>query len=217
MGIDLGQHLLHIVALDGSLDLTKVEVVDAADSDGLALLLSAAHVVAIDAPERLSTAPHSDEEGLSPKFRTARCAEIALGREKRIWVPWVTPTSEQPCPGWMEVGFRVFEIARRCSSNVIEVFPYAGFRTLAGSRMPSKLTAAGLLTRSELLVTAGVKIEDPEMWSHDSLDACLAALVAQQFDGGIADAIGCGHDGSAIWLPPLLGRQSSSRSSRYSM
>ncbi len=201
VGIDLGQRRIHLVALDHSLRLANALVMDVADIEGLPLVLHGARVVAIDAPEALSTAPHTDDESLSPKFRTARCAEIALGREKRIWVPWVTPSADQVCPPWMTVGFQVFELARGTCERVIEVFPHAGFRTLTGGKVPSKLTAAGLVARAQLLEAADVKIEALKMWSHDSLDACLAALIAQQADIGEAEAVSCGHDHSAIWLP----------------
>lgn len=157
-------------------------------------------MVAIDTLEEPSTAPHAGDETLSPKFRTARCAEIALGRERAIWVPWVTPTELDVCPGWMKVGFEVFAGARETGARVVEVFPHAGFRTLAGAKVPSKLTAAGLLARAELLRRAGVSVDGLDM-SHDSLDACLAALIARQVGTGVADRVSCGHDGSAIWLP----------------
>lgn len=201
VGIDLGSHRIHVVALNDSLGLANAWVMDVADIEGLPLMLTGARVVAIDAPESLSTAPHADDGTLSRKFRSARCAEIALGRERAIWVPWVTPTKDQPCPGWMKVGFQVFELARRVCDRVIEVFPHAGFRTLAGGKVPSKQTAAGLVARAQLLEKAGVKIEGLEMWSHDSLDACLAALIGQQADAGMAETVTCAHDGSAMWLP----------------
>jgi predicted nuclease with RNAse H fold len=40
-----------------------------------------------------------------------------------------------------------------------------------------------------------------EMWSHDGLDALLAALTAARCAEGVAVEVTCGHDGSAIWLP----------------
>lgn len=201
VGIDLGQRRIHVVCLDDALALSDAWVVDADDVDGLSLMVGGARVIAIDSPEALSTAPHHDDESLSPKFRDARCAEIALGRDRGIWVPWVTPTTEAASPGWMHVGFQVFSIARRSAGRVIEVFPHAGFRTLAGARVPSKLTAAGSLARSELLARAGVTIKGLEMWSHDGLDACLAAVIARQADRGVAEPVSCDHDGSRIWLP----------------
>jgi hypothetical protein len=39
------------------------------------------------------------------------------------------------------------------------------------------------------------------LWSHDALDATVAALLALQATEGTAVAVGCGHDNSAIWIP----------------
>src|SRR5688500_7795194 len=103
VGIDLGQRRIHVVALDDDLSLMDAWVVDAHDVEGLTPILQDARVIAIDSPAAPSTAPHHDDECLSRKFRGARCAEIALGRDRGIWVPWVTPTKEAACPGWMQV------------------------------------------------------------------------------------------------------------------
>jgi hypothetical protein len=40
------------------------------------------------------------------------------------------------------------------------------------------------------------------MWSHDALDALLGSLVAIHHKAGTALRASCGHDLSAIWLPP---------------
>ena len=201
VGIDLGQRRVHAVSLDQNLRLAFATVVDVADLDSLRERLAEARVVAIDAPEALSTAPHAADEALGRKFRSGRCAEVALGREHGIWVPWVTPIAGQPLAPWMEVGFQVFELAKSTSAQVVEVFPHAGFRILAGGGTPSKQTAAGLRLRAELLKSRGVEVDALEMWSHDSLDSCLAALIAHDVAQGAAVRVGCGHDGSAIWLP----------------
>ena len=201
IGIDLGQHRVHVVALDARMSLSAAIVIDASDLDALEPALAGASAIAIDAPEALSTAPHATEETLSPKFRTARCAEIALGRQHKIWVPWVTPVQGAPVPGWMDVGFRVFDIARRGTGRVVEVFPHAAFTALAGSKVPSKTTAVGISARVELLIRAGVRVEGLEVWSHDSLDACVAAAVARDVARSAATKASCEHDGSAIWLP----------------
>ena len=200
-GSTWGNDGVHVAVLDRQLGLRLASVVDVADLSSLRQCLADADVIAIDAPEALSSAPHAADEALSPKFRTARCAEIALGLEHRIWVPWVTPTVDRPLSPWMEVGFRVFEVAKSSGAQVAEVFPHAGFRTLAARRIPSKQTAEGLRVRVELLRQRGVTIDALEMWSHDSLDALLAAIVAYDVAQGTAVRVGCGHDASAIWLP----------------
>ena len=60
--------------------------------------------------------------------------------------------------------------------------------------------------RAGLLRAAGLSAPGLEAWNHDALDAGSAALVALHRARGTARAVGCGHDGSAIWLPaPLAG------------
>ncbi len=205
VGIDLGQRRVHVVGLNEKLALVAAHVIDVDEMESLEPLLQQAQVVAIDAPEALSTGPHSDDVALGNKFRSARCAEVSLGREHAVWVPWVTPTADQPLPAWMSVGFQVFELVKSRGVRAIEVFPYAGFRTLAGRRIPSKQTAKGLRVRAHLLGESGVRVEALDMWSHDSLDAGLAALVARQASEGHAQRVGCGHDESAIFLPRVVG------------
>ena len=55
--------------------------------------------------------------------------------------------------------------------------------------------------RVELLQARGIADPQLAMWSHDALDALLAALVARDYGEGRAQRVGCGHDESAIWLP----------------
>src|SRR5207244_2034267 len=105
-------------------------------------------------PERLSTGPHRDDTTLKPKFRVARCGEIELGRAFGLWVPWVTPVA-LPVPGWMAVGFGLFDRLRAQGLRPIEVFPYAVFHRLNGTRPPRKTTPAGAARRVALLHEAG--------------------------------------------------------------
>lgn len=204
VGIDVGAKRLHLVTLGPQAELGTTAVLDAADTDGLRPHLTDAAVVAIDAPAALSTAPHADDETLAPKFRTGRCAEIDLGRRDRIWVPWVTPTADQPLPGWMKVGFDVFAVANELCGDVIEVSPFAGYRVLAGTtKLPNKQTAAGTALRVDLLRREGLEVEALGMWSHDSLDAALAALIALRKGEEAAEGVTCGHDGTAIFVPTL--------------
>lgn len=92
-------------------------------------------------------------------------------------------------------------MANELCADVIEVYPHACFRVLAGKKLASKQTAAGTAERVSLLQEAGLEIQGLEMWSHDSLDAAVAALVAQRKSIGSATAVSCGHDDSAMWLP----------------
>jgi predicted nuclease with RNAse H fold len=214
VGVDVGADRLHCVAVDAARRVTGVRIFRADEVDDLVDAVRSAHVVAVDAPAQLSTMPHEHEVGLSPKFRRGRCAEIALGREHGSWVPWVAP-AERPARGWIETGLRACEALRNggTRADVIEVFPYAGFRALAaGARLPKKQTVAGRRARAALLASAGVGERDLHAWSHDELDALLAAVIAVDVAENRAVRVSCGHDDSAIWLPaPAKGEASEPR------
>jgi predicted nuclease with RNAse H fold len=204
VGIDVGARLLHCAALNADGRILDSAVLAADDRALLRAWCADATVVAVDAPEGPSTAPHAGDAGLSPKFRAARCAEIELGRRHGCWVPWVAPRAA-PFPSWMQSGFAVYEaVGGEGGPQLIEVYPYAGFTVLAGERLPRKQSAAGRQARAELLARAGVKEERHTPRSHDTLDALMAALVARDCGAGRARAVSCGHDGSAIWLPAPL-------------
>jgi hypothetical protein len=98
----------------------------------------------------------------------------------------------------MEVGIAIHQAV---GSRAIEVYPYAGFRTLAGQTPPKKGTYAGTRDRVQLLIAAGVTGTNLAMWSHDGLDALVAARIALDHTCGTAQRISCDHDESAIWLP----------------
>lgn len=155
--------------------------------------------VAIDAPSALSSSAHADDAALAPKFRAARCGEIALGREAGVWVPWVSPPVDAvDVAGWITVGLALFAALSAAGHDPVETYPHAVFRSLAGGRVAAKSTAAGRAERVGLLRRAGIGEVTLPLWGHDGLDALAAALVAA--DPG-ARPFGCGHDGSSIWLP----------------
>ena len=164
-------------------------------------MASGATAIAIDAPAALSTAPHGEDPTISGKFRSARCCEIALGREHRLWVPWVTPVAGAPVPDWMQVGFRLYRELTTKRHAPIEVYPHAGFRLLSSASLPKKTTLAGVRERVARLEAQGIVAPWMGLWSHDALDATLAALLALRAVDGTAVAVGCGHDDSAIWIP----------------
>jgi hypothetical protein len=208
LGIDLGASAVHLAVVDsdgrGPLRVSAARTFDATDLDAVVATARGVDSVGIDAPAAPSTAVHRDDELISRKFRVARCGEIALGEQARIWVPWVTPPDPDAVPGWMRVGFSVWDALIDAGHEPIEVYPAGCFRVLAGRVPPKKTTAAGRRARIELL---GGPIELPagiELWSHDGLDALAAAFPAHQHATGVAracrhDKAGC--DGSAIWLP----------------
>lgn len=200
VGIDVGARRLHAVALDLETATVDGDVFDAGRLDELAAWVSGAGQVAIDSPDQWSTAPHKGDHHLSSKFRTARCGEIALGRDYGIWVPWTTPV--EPAPGWIHVGIDLFAALRAEGHEPVEVYPHAIFRLLAGGRrLPPKHTGAGARERVELLQQAGLSEPSLALWSHDAVDAAAAAVVALHRARGMARPATCGHDGSAIWLP----------------
>lgn len=203
VGIDVGGSRLHLVALGGDGHVLAGEVLAAEDvGDVVAWAMRfEPRRVAIDAPSALSPAVHRDDASLAPKFRVARCGEIALGREAGMWVPWVSPPAgTTDVAGWIAVGLRLFAALVEAGLEAVETFPHAAFRALAGSlRVPAKTSAEGLAHRVELLRAAGVVEPTLPLWGHDGLDACAAALVAASPDPQV---LTCGHDGSSIWLPP---------------
>jgi predicted nuclease with RNAse H fold len=207
VGIDLGARSLHVVTLAGAGARLTVHDARVVDPDALAELTpiaASARAVAIDAPAAPSRACHARDTELAPKFRTARCGEIALGRATGIWVPWPTPARAEEAPPWMHVGFAAWTECRGHGPEPMEVYPAGAFRVLAGGRVPPKTTPAGLVARRALLAE---HIEAPPgfaMWSHDGLDAAVAALTAAH--GAWGTAVAHGHhdatcDPTPVWLP----------------
>lgn len=208
VGIDLGARIVHVVALDDSGTVQLAESVPAPDVATVLPALSSEAVVAIDAPDAQQVPRHLGDVALSPKFRPARCGEIALGSLRHYWVPWVTPPRGSPCAPWMITGFGVWRTVLQRGLRAIEVYPHAAFLELSGgSRLGRKTTAEGRRQRSDLLEAAGVDLQDLDVTCHDILDAAVAAVVARDARLGTADEVSCRHadgtgsDGSAIWLP----------------
>lgn len=208
VGIDLGASTIHVVVLEGDTGgrprVADARTFAAADLNGVRALVAGAGEIAIDAPAQLSTAPHRRDASLSPKFRVARCGELALGTDAGIWVPWVTPHDDTAIPGWIAVGFDLWAGLLAAGHEPVEVYPAGVFRSLAGHVPPRKTSHAGAHTRIALLAP---RVELPptvEVWSHDGIDALGAGLVAHQKGAGAARPVGHagpGCDGSAIWLP----------------
>jgi hypothetical protein len=107
----------------------------------------------------------------------------------------------RPCPTGCRLGFRLYAELATHGHTPIEVYPYAGFRLLASTSLPKKTTLAGVQARVARLEGQGITASWMGLWSHDALDATLAALLALRAAEGTAVAVGCGHDRSAIWIP----------------
>ncbi|MBV9411077.1 MAG: DUF429 domain-containing protein [Acidimicrobiia bacterium] len=203
VGVDVGKHRFHLVAINARQRIVAAEVLPAPDTPDALRFVADARGVAVDSPGAWSTAPHAGDETVAPKFRLGRCSEIALGRQFGIWVPWSTPP--EPDPGtWMATGIGLFDALRSAGHDPVEAYPYGGFRLLAGQRLPKKTTPDGRAARADLLRRAGVEVNGLEK-SHDFLDAALVALVALQRSLGSARVATCGHDQSGIWLPAAPG------------
>ncbi|HEX3394991.1 MAG TPA: DUF429 domain-containing protein [Acidimicrobiales bacterium] len=201
IGIDVGSRHLDAVALDGMGRVTDIRTFAAADAGSVVDWVGPAAAVAIDSPDDWSTAPHATDATLSPKFRTARCAEIGLARDHGIWVPWTTPVTPQT-QTWISAGIDLFAALRAAGHDPVEVYPHGVFCVLdLGRRPPPKRTGEGRETRLRLLDAAGVSARWHDMSTHDAVDATAAALVARCHAEGDAIPATCGHDGSAIWLP----------------
>lgn len=202
VGIDVGASRLHLVALADDGRVLSAAVVPTTElAEAVAFCAGIGPVrVAVDAPSALSSLPHADDTSLAPKFRAARCGEIALGREAGVWVPWVSPpVGATDVAGWIGVGLALFAALADVDLPAVETFPHAVFRSLAGgARVPAKSTPAGLARRVELLEASGVRERTLPLWGHDGLDAGAAALVAASPEPHV---LTCGHDGSSIWLP----------------
>lgn len=212
IGVDLGAGALHVVALSMVRDPRPV-VLDVATFDpatereAFEAFCASPHI-AIDAPDKLSSGPHVGDTRLSLKFQTARCAEIALALQHRMWVPWVTPTSEHSSPAWMKVGFEAWRWLREIGEEPIEVYPHAVFWRLAGRPLNKKATVTGARQRIQALSSHVCLPRHIPAWSHDATDALAAALVAWQAAHNLTERVTCAaddpwprHDGSTIHLP----------------
>jgi predicted nuclease with RNAse H fold len=210
MGVDLGATRIDAVVVtdgaDGRAAVATVGAFAATDVDAVVELATGVTAIAIDAPAELSTAPHRGDETVNRKFRVARCGEIALGQQARIWVPWVTPADPAQVPGWMAVGFTLWRALRAAGHEPIEVYPAGIFRTLAGGPLPRKTTLPGHAARRSLLAPEAELPSTVEVWTHDGIDALAAAVTARRYSSGRARRFahaepGC--DESAVWLPAV--------------
>lgn len=203
-GVDVSSRALHAVAIDDAGRVLDRRVIPASRMDDLAALVAGAAVVAVDAPSGWSEGRHLDDADLPPKFRTARCGEVALRARYGDAVPWPTPAGPGERTGWMEAGIAVHERLADVARTV-EVFPHAAFLRLAGTRrLPRKSSPAGALRRAELLASAvEVDVDELVRWSVDDRDALAAAVTARDVARGRSAIAACdAHlDAAAIHLP----------------
>lgn len=198
-GLDVAAGRVHGVRVAGSGSRPRVTGVYAGGPTAdLLRFCAGARRVAVDAPGEPSRGAHDHDDGVAPKFRTGRCSEIPVAGIPAV--SWVTPVQGGPTPDWMVTGFEVWRLLRAAGVEVVETYPAAAYHRLNGGRWPPrKSSRPGRAARLELLRSRMELPQGAGEWSHDTLDAAVAALVA---------AIGeplphtCPNpDGSSLWLP----------------
>ncbi len=202
VGVDVGADRLHLVCLGPGYEISGTAVLDPGDRAAVSAwfaLLPPHCVVAIDGPPAPSAAPFADDTTVSRKFRHARGCEVELGLRRGIWVSFAT--GPEPLTGWTAEAALVHELTRSLGHRALETYPHAIYRTLLGRRPAKKTTGIGTMDRVGALQSVGVDHETLAMWSHDALDAAAAAVVARQHLEGVAEAVTCAIDSTAIWLP----------------
>jgi predicted nuclease with RNAse H fold len=204
VGIDVSADACYVVVLDARGRVIDGSIV--ANGGDIITAVGDATGVAIDAPDHPSTSRHAADASLARKFRSARCAEVALFRTAGFAVPWTTPPIGVEAAAWMRHGFSLWARMHDAGHGPLEAYPYAIFRQLGGAMLPPKSRRDGREARVRLLRAAGVIDPSLALWGHDGLDAAAAALLALLAHEERAHAVMCLHeaggwDGSAIWLP----------------
>lgn len=203
IGLDVGATRVHAIGLDSRGVIAAVAEIDAANARDLAVTMCAPGPlsIGIDGPAGHSAGAYADDHTLAPKFRTARGSEIALGRQRRIWVPYPTPVTEAAMAPWMRVAAGLFGLAEEHRHTPLETYPHGVFVTLAGgARLARKTTPEGGQARVALLRNAGLDVPVTG-WTHHLLDAAACALVALDHHRGTAECLRGDRDGTAAWLP----------------
>ena len=174
IGIDptAGEKEFGYVALDGNLELVRL---GDADIDELIAFLEGpeAVYVAVNAPSQVNRGlvkKKLEEDGSKSKVRKVdiRLAEFAL-RERGIAIAG-TPSREEYCPAWMQVGFTLYQRLsdigfkpygeEDANRQVMETHPFACFCALAESIPFPKPTLEGRLQRQSILFDKGLRIND---------------------------------------------------------
>jgi predicted nuclease with RNAse H fold len=211
VGIDVAADSLWMVGLAG-FPIPHVEstlLVHPFDETAAVDFCQRSSQIAIDAPGGLSALAHLEDRRISAKFRRARCSEVALARAG-IPVAWITPSQLplRPAMAWMETGFSLWQALEAKGMAPLESYPHGVMWRLAGRAMTKKQRPHGHLARIAVLRRYIELPAEIEMWSHDGLDALLAAYAAWQSVHGLAERIDCSadvewatHDGSAMLLP----------------
>lgn len=211
IGIDLSARRgLHVAILDeGVSHLPDVATTLAFVARRLPAL------VAVDAPQAPNPGRMADpafRAALTPrppegKYLEYRACEYLLVRRG---LPLYNTPRTSP-PGWMQVGFALFEGLFRLGlrlprdesdreAALFETYPAAIFAGLHGAIPPSKATPEGLAIRSALLAQAGAA--PPPGAGHDHLDALACAVAIKRYREGRAALLGEPLDGFLLLPGP---------------
>jgi Protein of unknown function (DUF429) len=151
-------------------------------------------IVAIASPRQPNLGVMADGElrrQLSPSPRSGRWVDFRLAdyliRQHNISVPQ-TPASEEACPNWMRMGFRLYSkldaLGYReyphadATRQFLEVYPHACFTVMLGLAPFPKTSLEGRIQRQLVLYEQKLKIPDPmlffeEITSHRLLNGVL--------------------------------------------
>jgi predicted nuclease with RNAse H fold len=197
VGIDVSASAFHLIGVAAG-EVVVGSVLD--DVEDVVAACTGAARIAIDAPGAPARGVHAEEPGRPAKVRAGRCGEVAAAEQLGVWVPWVTQAAGR-CPPWMESGFALWVALAQAGHAPIEVYP-AGSVWLQARRWPPKKTTVAGLTARRALLEAHLRLPPfAELWSHDAVDATIAAAVAAQGEGALcATHAEAGCDGSAIWF-----------------
>jgi predicted nuclease with RNAse H fold len=177
IGIDpaSGRKDFSFAVLDGNLNLANLAD---ADMEELLAFLDKPEIacVAVNAPSRVNLGmvkKKLEDKNANPS-RTIRGSDIRLAeyelRERGINLAG-TPSREEFCPSWMQVGFDLYQKlsemdfknyeADGATKQVLETNPYACFCALLEGIPFPKTTLEGRLQRQLVLYDKGLHITDP--------------------------------------------------------
>jgi predicted nuclease with RNAse H fold len=176
IGIDpaSGNKDFSYAVLDGNLNLVTLSD---ADMDEMVAFLAErdSAFVAVNAPARVNQGlvKKKLEDERSMPGRTLRGVDIRLAEyelhERGIAVTG-TPSREEFCPAWMQVGFALYQKlsdigfepygVTDATRQVLETHPYACYCVLAGGTLLPKSTLEGRLQRQLILYDKGLRITD---------------------------------------------------------
>jgi len=165
-------------------------------------------VVAIASPRQPNQGVMGNEEvrkQLSPSPHRGRWMDFRMAdyllRQRNIHVPQ-TPASEDACPQYMQMGFRLYRKLEslgyreypqaEAPRQFLEVYPHACFTVLLGQAPFPKYSLEGKIQRQLLLYERKVKVSDPmlffeEITSHRLLKGILP--VEHLLSSGELDAL----------------------------